>query len=216
MKNYKVVIFDWDGTLMDSVGRIVDSMQSAAVNVGVDVPSEVQIKNLIGLSLDVIVKILFPLDADEKSETIINAYKEHYLEHSTIDTPLFDNAYIMLETLKGKDKTLAVATGKARQGLDRLMKVSETTRFFKASRCSDEANSKPDPEMLFQLLEELNVSANEVVMIGDTVHDLKMAQQAGIDSIGVTYGVHNREELMEFSPVTIVDSIKELQATLLN
>lgn len=216
MKNYKVVIFDWDGTLMDSVGRIVDSMISAAKEVGVDVPSEIQVKNIIGLSLEVAIKILFPKDAVEKSDAIISAYKEFYLVKSNIETPLFENAYDLLQLLKNDGRTLAVATGKARFGLNRLLDISQTTHFFTASRCADEANSKPDPQMLNQLINELQVNADDVVMIGDTIHDLSMAQKAGVDSIGVTYGVHNKVELEKYAPVAIVHNVLELQSVLMD
>ncbi|MBL4899151.1 MAG: HAD-IA family hydrolase [Colwellia sp.] len=215
MQNYKLVIFDWDGTLMDSVDRIVSSMQSAAKVVGLAIPSNEAAKQIIGLSIPEALKALFEGITDEQIEIMRSQYKYQYLEGDTTPTPLFANATNLLTQLKQNNKLLAVATGKGRDGLNRVLEVSETSAFFNTTRCAGEMPSKPDPTMLLSILDELNLALHEAIMIGDTSHDLKMAQNAGVDSIGVTFGVHDREVLNQYKPKVIVDSLAELHQLLL-
>jgi len=215
MQHYKLVIFDWDGTLMDSVDRIVSSMQSAAKAVGLAIPSNDAAKQIIGLSIPEALKELFAGITDEQIETMRLQYKYEYLEGDTTPTPLFDDAINLLTQLKQERKLLAVATGKGREGLNRVLQVSETNGFFHTTRCAGEMPSKPDPEMLISILAELNIASHEALMIGDTSHDLKMAQNAGVDSIGVTFGVHNKEVLEQYAPKAIVGSLSELHQLLL-
>ena len=215
MQDYKLVIFDWDGTLMDSVDRIVSSMQSSAKIVGLTIPSHEAAKQIIGLSIPEALKALFEGITDEQIEVMRLQYKHQYLDGDTTPTPLFDNATNLLTQLKQQNKLLAVATGKGRDGLNRVLKVSETSAFFNTTRCAGEMRSKPDPEMINSILAELDIAPHEAIMIGDTGHDLKMAQNAGVDSIGVTFGVHNREELSLYKPKVIVDSLPELHQLLL-
>lgn len=211
LEHYKLIIFDWDGTLMDSIGRIVSSMQAAAKSLHVSVPSEYQVKQIIGLSLPTAVNVLFPSVERDQQQALIAQYHVQYVEKDNTPTPLFSGALSLLESLENDGKILAVATGKARKGLERVMAMSDTQHFFAASQCADEANSKPDPQMLLNLLSTLNIAAEDAIMIGDTRHDLQMAQNAGIASIGVTMGVHNKEVLNAYNPVAIVDSLSELQ-----
>jgi len=216
MHNYKLVIFDWDGTLMDSVDRIVFSMQASAIALSLEPPIYDQAKQIIGLSLPKAVQTLFP-DANEEEVQLLTAqYKHQYVEVNTTPTPLFEHVLELLVNLKQENKLLAVATGKARAGLQRVWQASDTAHFFHASRCADESISKPDPDMINSLLKELNIEKHEAVMIGDTSFDLEMAQRAGVDSIGVTYGVHDAEVLSKYQPKAIVDSSAELYELLLN
>jgi len=215
MHNYKLVIFDWDGTLMDSVDRIVFSMQASANVLSFEPPSYDQAKQIIGLSLTKAIQTLFPSANDEQVQLLTAQYKHQYVEVNTTPTPLFDYALELLTTLKQENKLLAVATGKARAGLQRVWLASDTEHFFHASRCADESISKPDPDMINSLLKELNIQKHEAVMIGDTSFDLEMAQRAGVDSIGVTYGVHDDEVLSKYQPRAIVDSLAELHQLLL-
>ncbi len=215
MKQYKFVIFDWDGTLMDSVGRIVASMQAAAKSVQVEMPSDKDVKNIIGLSLVAALDKLFPTRTQAQEEQLIAAYKEQYLTGCTVPTPLFNYAEELLVNLTKVNKLIAVATGKGRQGLDRVMNESGTTHYFHSSTCADEAKSKPDPEMIQLLLNELSIEPSDAVMIGDTIHDMEMARRAGVDRIGVTFGVHNKQELLPYEPVAIVDSLAELEKLLI-
>lgn len=215
MQNYKLVIFDWDGTLMDSVDRIVSSMQSAAQTVGLVLPLDHDVKQIIGLSLTTALETLFTSITAEQIEAMLVQYKYEYLEGDNTPTPLFANATNLLIQLKQQNKLLAVATGKGREGLNRVLNVSETTTFFNTTRCAGEMPSKPDPTMLNSILDELKIAPHEAIMIGDTSHDLKMAQNAGVDSIGVTFGVHDREVLSRYKPKAIVDSLVELHRMLL-
>lgn len=214
MKHYKLVIFDWDGTLMDSVDRIVSSMQSAAKTVGLTIPSNNAVKQIIGLSLTTALDILFSNITTEQVEAMLVQYKYEYIEGDDIPTPLFANATNLLAQLKLNNKLLAVATGKGREGLNRVLEVSETSCFFNTTRCAGEMPSKPDPTMISSILKELNLAPEEAIMIGDTSHDLKMAQNAGVDSIGVTFGVHDEEVLKQYQPKAIVNTLAELQVLL--
>ena len=214
MKDYKLIIFDWDGTLMNSVDRIVSSMQSAADTVGLVIPTNDEVKDIIGLSLPVVFDRLFTDITAEQVEAMSVQYKHQYLEVDTTPSPLFKNAMDLLVTLKEHNKLLAVATGKGREGLKRVLSLSNTTDLFHTTRCADEMPSKPDPTMLLSILSELGISSHEAIMIGDTSYDLKMAQNAGVDSVGVTFGVHDKQILEKYSPKIVVDSLSELQALL--
>jgi len=215
MNHYKLVIFDWDGTLMDSVDRIVSSMQLAAKSALLPVPTNEQAKQIIGLSMPKVVEVLFPQRTQAQETVLIEQYKRQYKELNNVPTPMFNNALTLLSKLRDQHKLLAVATGKGRDGLERVMRETQTAHFFHASRCASDAVSKPDPQMLFSLLEELEVSASEAVMIGDTSHDLKMAQLAGIDSIGITHGVHDAPVLSLYQPKTVVSSLIQLEKILI-
>ncbi|HBY84955.1 MAG TPA: HAD family hydrolase [Colwellia sp.] len=215
MTRYKLVIFDWDGTLMDSIARIVSSMQAAAEHCQLTIPSVKSVKDIIGLSLPKALELLFPNASSSQITALIGQYQFQYVEGDTTPAPLFEHALSLLKVLNDNNKLVAVATGKGRQGLERVLSVTQTGHFFHASRCADETLSKPDPEMLFSLLTELNIEPEEAVMIGDATHDMKMAQAAGIDRIGITLGVHDRDILNGYQPIAIVDSLIELQQLLL-
>jgi phosphoglycolate phosphatase len=216
MHNYKLVIFDWDGTLMDSVDRIVFSMQATAIALSFEPPSYDTAKQIIGLSLPKAIFTLFPNANEEQMQLLTAQYKHQYVEVNTTPTPLFKHSLELLVNLKQENKLLAVATGKARAGLQRVWQDSDTEHFFHASRCADESISKPDPDMINSLLKELNIEKHEAVMIGDTSYDLEMAQRAGVDSIGITHGVHDNKVLSQYQPRAIVDSLAELYMLLLN
>lgn len=214
LATYKVVIFDWDGTLMNSVDRIVSSMQAAAVHVGLTVPSNDAVKQIIGLSLPTALDVLFTDLSQTQIDAMIAQYKFQYMEGNDTPASLFEGAISLLESLKVQNRVLAVATGKGREGLDRVLETTQTKTFFTTTRCAGEMPSKPDPTMINSILAELNIEAKDAVMIGDTSHDLKMAQAAGVDSIGVSFGVHNESVLAQFHPKAIVHSITELQVLL--
>lgn len=211
MNDYKLVVFDWDGTLMDSISRIVSSIQAAAQYCQQEIPTVRQVKDIIGLSLPKAFETLFPVATTEKLSDLREQYKYQYLECNTTPAPLFDDALPLLAALNENNKLVAVATGKARDGLDRVLSETQTTNYFHATRCADETLSKPEPEMLLSLLSELNVLPEQALMIGDSSFDLEMAQSAGVDSIGVTLGVHCRDVLKRYQPISIVDSLSEVQ-----
>ena len=165
---YKLIIFDWDGTLMDSAEKIVASIQTAAKILELPVPSAENARNIIGLSLAPALKQLFSLDGDLAVEKLVKAYKSAFVGHKQSSSPLFDGALTLLETLKSRGHLLAVATGKGRQGLQNAWQETQTGHYFHSSRCADDAQSKPSPDMLQQILQELSLSPQQALMIGDT------------------------------------------------
>ncbi len=205
-----MIIFDWDGTLCDSVSQIVTSIQSAASELGVDVPSDEAAAKIIGLGLPQAVAVLFPDAPETLLEDIARVYSRHYVNSEQGPPRLFPGALETLQALKDRGLEIAVATGKSRRGLDRVLGVLGLEEFFHASRCADETRSKPDPLMLVEIMRERGVAPSEVVMIGDTEYDLAMAARAGVPSVGVSYGVHSPERLSGHAPVAIVDSLPEL------
>jgi len=214
MAKYKLVIFDWDGTLMDTIERIVTSMQAAAQLVNLAPPTPEEGKSIIGLSLGKAINQLFPQASDDIQTKLEAHYKDQYLNVNQAPTPLFDNAYNLLKRLKENNILLAVATGKARPGLQRVLAVSETEHLFDSTRSASDCRSKPDPEMITSLLTELNIKAKDAVMIGDTSFDMEMAKNANTDRIGVTFGAHTKNVLSQYEPVAIVDSLFELEELL--
>ena len=220
MQDIRLAIFDWDGTLMDSVGRIVACVQGAARDCELAVPSPAQIRQIIGLSLDVAMSRLFPLRSDSGTAiderqiaTLIDRYRHHYL-HDATPSPLFAGAGELLHDWRSRGLQLAVATGKSRSGLDRVLDETGLRPLFVTSRGADEARSKPDPLMLEQILAELGLSPRQAVMIGDSVHDMAMAEAIAMPRIGVTWGVDSRDALSRYEPVAVVDSMTALRTLL--
>ncbi|WP_392343782.1 HAD-IA family hydrolase [Pseudoalteromonas prydzensis] len=215
MKAYKLVIFDWDGTVMDSVPKIVNCMHQSALACAVTPPSDEAIKNIIGLSLECAVATLFPEQQGLHTKLIAD-YKHQYKHLDVTPTPLFANVEHTLAALQSQGTLLAVATGKSRAGLERLLDETKLRKYFVATRTSDDALSKPAPDMLLQLLLELNVSHADALMIGDTKIDMAMAKAANVDRLGVTMGVHNALQLSGFAPIATVDSYQQLHGLLTN
>ena len=210
MKEYQLIIFDWDGTVMDSIQRIVSCMQKAARACQLPEPSVDAVRDIIGLSLSVAMPRLFPQASSELQQTLVRHYSDYYKHLDDTPTPLFSGVDDMMRQLHAAGKSLAVATGKSRSGLERVLAETGLGGLFCTRRGADDAKSKPDPLMLRQILDELALPVEQAVMIGDSVHDLAMAQAIGMDSIGVTWGVHDRNLLEQHQPVTIVDSVAEL------
>ncbi|WP_116473108.1 HAD family hydrolase [Zobellella maritima] len=207
---YQLVIFDWDGTLMDSVARIVSSMRGAAGDCGLPLPSPERVRHIVGLSLREAFPVIFGELSNGQTEALFEAYRRHYLELDTTPTPLFGGAAETISQLHGLGYRLAVATGKARVGLDRVLAETGLGSYFHALRGADQAKSKPDPLMLQQILDELQLGPEQAVMVGDSIYDLAMAEAIGMDRIGVTYGVHDRTQLCQHTPVTLIDDIRQL------
>lgn len=205
-----LVVFDWDGTVMDSVGRIVASMRAAAQLSGLVVPSEYQVKQIIGLSMDPVFDILFPGITTLQRQTVFEHFRQQYMSDQYPATPLFAGAEQVIRQLKQQGLLLAVATGKARKGLARLFAETGLQTYFDTSRCADEAESKPSPDMLKQILTELKLPAHRAVMVGDSIHDMAMAQAIDMPRIAVTHGAHDREQLSRYQPKAIIDSLPEL------
>ncbi|WP_335973959.1 HAD-IA family hydrolase [Acinetobacter calcoaceticus] len=203
----ELVIFDWDGTLYNSVGQIVASLQHAAEQHELPLTNEAA-KSIIGLGLPEVMQILFP-EAPELHDSILKAYGDHYIANSTNDA-WFDGVAELLHDLKAQGLKLAVATGKNRRGLDRVIAKTQSTHLFDVTRAANETRSKPDPLMLQEILTVTGVSVERAVMIGDSSYDLEMAQRLNMPRIGVGYGVHSVEVLQQFKPLTIAKDVKEL------
>ena len=204
---HPLIIFDWDGTLMDSIDKIVLCMQQAAKIQQQVVPTEQAVKNIIGLSLLKAMQQLFPSLLLSQQASLVEAYREQYNTMHHIDTPFYDGIAELLTHLKVQGYVLAVATGKGRNGLNGMMQKTNTEHLFSATICADESNSKPDPSMIHSLLKELDFSPSQALMIGDSSYDLDMAANAGVKSLGVSYGVHGRDKLMLSNPIAVVDCL---------
>ncbi len=211
LKDYKFIVFDWDGTLMDSIDRIVTSMQRAFVDVGLDRPEDNDVREIIGLSLGTAITRLAKNQNAEVHQQISDRYRYHFVDAAEVPMPMFPRAMEMLGSLKERGYKLGVATGKARRGLDRVFNESECHHYFDATRCADETESKPHPKMLNELMDELGVAANETLMVGDTEFDMVMARNAGVDALGVSYGVHNRQRLLDNQALDCLDSLPALE-----
>jgi phosphoglycolate phosphatase len=207
---YKAIIFDWDGTLMDSISKIVETMQSSAEHFGLPTPSYEQAKDVIGISLLPALKKLFNIQDEKVALGLFHTYKKHFKDHAQTSSPLFTGAIELLEKLKQRGYILAVATGKGRQGLEHNWHHSNTKHFFSASKTADDAQSKPSPDMLQQLLSELNLSVHQVLMVGDTTYDMAMAEAINMDRIGVSFGVHSAYTLQKHKPLAVIDVLDEL------
>lgn len=213
-QNYRLYIFDWDGTLMDSVPKIVHTVQNSAKLLELPIPTEEEVKGIIGLGLLDAFERLFGISDIETLNKLRDKYRNHYQEDSTIEMPLFDGSFELLSKLRENQKLMAVATGKGRKGLNGAMDMHDVSHFFHTSRTVDEAKSKPNPDMVLQILEELQVPPNEAIVIGDSEHDLKMAHAAGVDSVAVTFGAGKVHDLKNCEPKYIVDHHDELIALL--
>ncbi len=205
-----IIIFDWDGTLCDSVDGIVTAMQAAAVEHCLAPPSESAVQNIVGLGLPQAMAELFPQQPEDERLILAEAYSRHYIEATAGPANLFPGAADTLAALRDSGFELAVATGKSRRGLDRVLAGIGMSDYFETTRCADETRSKPDPLMLEEILYERGKRASEAVMVGDSEYDLEMALRAGIPSIGVSFGVHSPERLARHRPLAVIDQLVEL------
>lgn len=210
MPKPKLFVFDWDGTLMDSERQIVICMQQAAGDLGLVVPSDGEVRVIIGLGLPEAILRLFPHHDRATRELIRRAYAKHFVAEAGGRSELFPGARELLDDLRAQGYLLAIATGKSRLGLDRVLGQTDLINFFDTTRCADETASKPDPLMLQQILTALTVFPGEAVMIGDTSFDLEMASRAGVRSVGISHGVHAMDELEKHRPVAIVPDLHAL------
>ncbi len=213
---YKLIIFDWDGTLMDSEAKIVSCLRSSIQNLDFESRTDLQLKDIIGLGLTEAILKLYPDFTESQIQLFIDEYRDQFVDKNTTPSKLFDGAKEMLNSLKQNGLLLAIATGKGRQGLDRILLKTQLQDLFDCSRCADETLSKPEPLMLTEILNELNITVQQSLMIGDTAYDLEMANNIGMNSVAITHGVHSTERLLAYQPVTNVSCIDELQRWLNN
>ena len=209
----KLLIFDWDGTLMDSAQQIVNCMRLAAADCALQVPDESEVQHIIGLSLPVAMRSLFPDQGPDIHEAMIAAYAARYVAEAGGPAQLFPGVSPMLAELD-EHVPLALATGKSRRGLERVLGQVGWLGRFSATRCADETASKPDPLMLRELLDEFELEPSQALMVGDTTYDLDMARAAGMPSVGVTWGAHARELLERSQPEILCTRVDELTAHL--
>jgi phosphoglycolate phosphatase len=204
-------IFDWDGTLSDSTGTITRSMQRAALDLGWEPPSDEAVHNIIGLGLPEALVRLFPDTEASRLEMLRQRYAENFVAaDQRTPSVFFPSVMETLTRLRDDGYTLAVATGKSRKGLDRILAAHKLEKFFHATRCADETASKPHPLMLEELLEVFRVPAQEAVMIGDTEYDMDMARRALMPRIAVSYGAHHVDRLRPYEPELCMDQFDEL------
>ena len=195
---------------MDSIGKIVDCIQDSAKFLDLPVPNRHDAKQIIGMSLVPALQTLFNLDSLQEAERLAKRYKQYYAAHPLTNIPLFDGAKPLICHLKDAGYRLAIATGKGRTGLVNAMTTSEMTDYFETYRCADDAKSKPSPDMLEQILQELGVKPEQALMVGDTSFDMQMAQSLGMDRVGVTFGVHDQSVLEQYQPIAIIDRLEQL------
>lgn len=212
--SYRLVIFDWDGTLMDSTGRIVSCMQAAANDMALPALEAARARQIIGLGLPEAISSLYPVLSHADVLRMRDHYARHFIAAEQTPSPLYAGARELLDTLQGRDHLLAVATGKSRKGLARVWENSGLGDYFHYSRCADESGSKPDPRMLHDILERLDVPVSQAVMIGDTSFDLEMAQRAGMDRIAVTHGAHDAPVLAAYQPLAMCDHLDQVLSLL--
>lgn len=213
---YQLLVFDWDGTLADSIAHIIAAMQAAVREAGLAAPTEAALLAVIGLGLDQVFAELFPSLPAAAREELATAYRRYYLLATTEPVRLYPRVREVIPAFCRQGYTLAVATGKSRRGLDRALEESGLGGYFHTSRCADETFSKPHPQMLFEIMEAAGAAPERTLMIGDSHHDLQMAGNAGVAGIAVNYGAQPAHRLLEFNPVASIHDLAELAAWLDN
>ena len=213
-RNFDLIAFDWDGTLFDSTKIIVRCIQAAVRDVGGTVPTDEAAAYVIGLGLTQALAHAAPDVPVDKYPALGQRYRHHYELHAN-DLSLFEGVLPLLAALKARGHQLAVATGKSRHGLDDVLHRVELKGVFDGSRTADETAGKPDPRMLHELMAQFAVSADRVLMVGDTTHDLQMAVNAGCASVGVSYGAHDPAAFKALTPKYVAHSVPALHEWLL-
>lgn len=212
--DYKLLIFDWDGTLADSIGRIVEAMQVAAQRCDMPVRDDFSIKGIIGLGLPEAIRTLYPEITPEQMLNFRERYAESYVALEAVPSPLFADVVDSLAAFRAEGYQMAVATGKSRRGLDRVLKAHGWQDYFQITRAADESASKPDPLMLHEILEHCGVLPEQALMVGDSSFDLMMARNAGMDSVAVGYGAQSLTSLLEYQPRLAIERFSELRSWL--
>jgi len=214
-KQFDLIVWDWDGTLADSTGMIARAIVKAADQVGLPKLELEMARNVIGLGLNESIRQLFGDISNEKAQALAAKYRENYFA-SEQEIPLFDGAAALITELNRRGHKQAVATGKGRRGLNLALERSGVANYFQETRTVDECFSKPHPQMLDALMDVTVVTPERTIMIGDSTYDLQMAQNAGVQSLAVTFGAHTREQLIQHEPKAICNRFSELSEWLLN
>ena len=213
---YKLIIFDWDGTLMDSADKIANCIIASAGQLGIKEPSIEQAKSIIGLSLHEAMRILFPSEDEIIINKLVENYKYHFLTADQTSQGLFAGVEQGLAALSDAGALLAVATGKARRGLKRVFDEVGLEHHFVVSRCADETRSKPHPQMLHEILDFTAIDPHNSIMIGDTTFDMDMASNANMHGLAAGYGVHDLQVLTDAKAIAVIDSFTEIVDWLLD
>ncbi len=213
-KRFDLLVFDWDGTLMDSAEAIVEALQSACQDLELPVPTDDNARYIIGMSLHDALSHVLPGVDPAQHPLVAERYRHHFLLRDS-GTTLFPGAAELIKELHATGFLLAIATGKSRRGLKRSLEATGLAGYFHATRCADEGFCKPHPGMLTELIALTRASKERTLMIGDTSHDMAMAQNADVARVGVAYGAHVRHALIAYEPLACVDAISELRAWLL-
>ena len=208
-KKYDLLVFDWDGTLMDSAAHIAGALQAAFKDLGLPVPSSAAARHVIGLGLEDALRYLNPALQRHRYQEVAERYRVHFLAGDQ-DVELFPAVAEGILSLKQTGYLMAVATGKSRRGLDRSLLATGLVPYFHASRCADEGFPKPHPDMLNVIMQTLGAAAERTLMIGDTTHDLQMAQNAGVAAVAVCYGAHAADDLQGMNPLACLNSFEHL------
>ena len=205
----ELVIFDWDGTVVDSTPTIAQAILSACSDIGVKVRDPQSASYVIGLGLQDALSHVAPGLSAGQQQALIDRFRHHYLARDESLRP-FPGITDVLGVIRQKGLPLAVATGKSRVGLERAFNATGTRHFFETSRCADETDPKPAPAMVLEICEELAIDPAAALVIGDTTHDIFMARSAGASALAVGYGAHRKEDLLEASPLGLMHSVTEL------
>ncbi len=205
-----LVIFDWDGTVVDSTPTITQAIREACRDIGLSVPAEQDASYVIGLGLQDALSRVAPNLSSAQQAALTERFRYHYLSRDQSLRP-FPGMTSLFEGLRQAGLPLAVATGKSRVGLERAFDATQTRHYFDTSRCADESDPKPQPTMVLEICEELGISPSASLVVGDTTHDIGMAHSAGARAVAVTYGAHPVETLMRAEPMHTVHSVNELQ-----
>ena len=212
-KRFDLLVFDWDGTLMDSAACIAAALQCACRDLGHPVPSEHDARYVIGLGLNDALAHVLPGVAPGDYHAVVERYRHHFLLRDG-GTTLFSGVSQMLHALRDKGHLLAIATGKSRRGLDRALEATGLSQYFHITRCADEGYSKPHPGMLRSIMEAVGISATRALMIGDTTHDMEMARAAGVARVALACGAHERAHLLDCEPLACLNDCTELESWL--
>jgi len=207
-KSYDLIIFDWDGTLMDSESKIVNCFRKAVADININYPGDEAVRNIIGLGLKEALDVLIPNQTESTRQQVVDRYREHFLHLDDTEMPLFRGVEEGLKRLQSVNYSLAIATGKARVGLEKVLQHTGLAEHFIISRCADETMSKPHPRMVLDILAETGVPADRAIVVGDTTYDVEMAQRADTDALAVCYGVHHREKLLAQQPIACVENFE--------
>ncbi|PCK89956.1 HAD family hydrolase [Pseudomonas viridiflava] len=211
MRHYDLLIFDWDGTLADSIGRIIESMRTAAIGGGMEGRDDESIKSIIGLGLPEAIRTLYPSITANDLIDFRQRYADCYMAMDNVPSRLFEGVSESIQAFRDEGYRLAVATGKARRGLDRVLKANAWLDFFDITRAADETASKPDPLMLHEIMAHCDVAPERSLMIGDSSFDLQMARNAGMDSVAVGYGAQSLDSLLAYEPRLAIEHFSELR-----